>query len=121
MKAALFAALLAVSTVVFGASQSVPNELIYSDGKNLTIRITRDACTAPAVVSLLTRAKQLDPTFPGVEEFVSSPVVWMGKPLEACAIGTVQGGVPVMFIVDETGDTGVIPVGVFQNINLHTF
>lgn len=95
--AILFALILAAFPV-----QAKPPRMVYQDSR-MTVTLIHDACLNQKALS------QIAPKHHGF--FRAGIVIWEGKTIGMCWAFTQDGYVQ---IVDETGDSGVLPLSAFK-------
>ena len=97
----IFFALLILGVCAKSAYAKQPS-MVYQDSR-MTVTLINDACLNPKVLS------QIEPKHHGF--FRAGNVIWEGKPIGMCWAFTQDG---YIHLQDETGDSGVLPVGVFK-------
>lgn len=97
--------LLAVSVAVFTTAAAADHTSWFGNlGNGNSVRLYHTPCAEPKVIRHLQ---------PGAEAKLTRAVVaWQGKALEACWMGDPAN--KLVFVVDETGDAGVLPARIFE-------
>lgn len=94
--------LIAVLVLVSGAASAAEFEFQYSKG---VVRISDQVCASAKVTP------RIKPEFLGY--FRAGVIVWEGKALDLCWTIDPEDRTKV-FVIDETGDRGSLPMGAFK-------
>ena len=108
MKRTLILALVWLFVGFAAPSVTADDSMIYTD-QSTTVRLFLTPCTDQKV-------RQFIPP-EVVDEFRSGTVFWQAKEYALCYLTLFQDGMPpLIMLVDETGDSGALPLELFRPV-----